>query len=75
MKEYPRYLLCMRFQSEAKASRMEQALHICLNFRARGRSESPGKEWFLTSPQELVELAQVIDPNLCEWDTPPLPSW
>ncbi|MDE0624991.1 MAG: GIY-YIG nuclease family protein [Bryobacterales bacterium] len=75
MKEYPRYLLCMRFQTEDKAIRMERALHICLNFRDRRCSESLGREWFRTSPQELVELAQVINPNLQEWDTPPLPSW
>lgn len=75
MKEAPRYLLCMRFQSEAEAISMEKALHICLNFRGRRCQESLGTEWFRTSPQELVELAQVIHPNLQEWDTPPMPSW
>lgn len=75
MKELPRYLLCMRLQSEAQAISLEKALHICLNFRDRRCSESPGTEWFRTSPQELVDLAQEINPNLREWDTPSLPSW
>lgn len=75
MKDAPRYLLCMRFQSEAKSISMEKALHICLNFRDLQCRESLGTEWFRTSPQELVELAQVINPNLQEWSIPPGPSW
>lgn len=75
MKEFPRYLLCIRLQSEADAKSLERALHTCLKFRGRRYRESPGTEWFRTSPQELVELVQVINPNLQEWDSPPVPSW
>ena len=75
MKEAPRYLLCIRFQSEAEAISLEKALHTCLNFRGRRCRESLGIEWFLTSSQELVELAQMINPNLKEWHTPSLPIW
>lgn len=75
MKEPPRYLLCMRLQTEAEAISLEKALHTCLKFRDRRCRESLGTEWFLTSPQELVDLARVINPNLKEWETPPVPSW
>ena len=75
MKEAPRYLLCIRLQSEAEAISLEKALHTCLNFRGLRCPESLGTEWFRTSPQELVDLAQVINPNLQEWHTPPVPSW
>lgn len=42
----------------------ESALHSILRVRGSHLSNSPGTEWFETSPEEIVELIGLIDPDL-----------
>lgn len=42
----------------------EAALHGALSIRGRRIDSSPGSEWFLTSPEEIVEVAKALDPLL-----------
>lgn len=39
---------------------LEQALHAILKLKHRQVDDAPGKEWFLTSPDEVNILAQAI---------------
>lgn len=47
-------------------SEWEAALHGILTIRGRRVAGSPGTEWFMTSPDEILELAYAIDPGLEE---------
>ena len=71
----PRYLLCVRFETESEAKKMERTLHSLLDFRNRKKLESLGSEWFETNAQELVELVQVIAPNVKRWSLPEISRW
>ncbi len=42
----------------------ESALHGVLTLRGRRIEDAPGAEWFLTSPDEVYELALVFEPAL-----------
>lgn len=42
----------------------EAAIHGALTIRGLRMKESPGTEWFLTSPDDVLALMQAIDPNL-----------
>jgi hypothetical protein len=42
----------------------ETALHSVLALRGRRIDASPGAEWFLTCPAEIMDLAKVFDPAL-----------
>jgi hypothetical protein len=48
----------------ANASEWESPIQAALTIRGRRISESPGSEWFLTSPEEVLELIKSIDPRL-----------
>ncbi len=43
----------------------ETALHGVLTIRGRRLKDSPGSEWFLTSPEEVLSLLRMFDPNAC----------
>lgn len=45
-------------------SAWEKALHGALSIRGLRIEDSPGVEWFLTSPEEIVALIKVIDPSI-----------
>ncbi len=42
----------------------ETALHSVLTLRGRQIESVPGVEWFLTSPEEILELARFFDPKM-----------
>jgi len=42
----------------------EAAIHGVLTLRGQKIDDSPGKEWFLTSPDEVRALVEVFDPKL-----------
>jgi hypothetical protein len=42
----------------------EAAFHAVLTLRGRRIEDAPGSEWFLTSPDEVYELANLFDPDL-----------
>lgn len=43
----------------------ETALHNALTLRGLRIKDSPGAEWFLSSPDELLDLIRALDPRLC----------
>ncbi len=43
---------------------MENAIHSVLKLRGQHIKNSPGSEWFLTSPDEVLALVKFFDPNL-----------
>jgi hypothetical protein len=43
---------------------LESTLHGALTLRGRLIEDSPGSEWFLTNPDEVLALAQSLDPRL-----------
>lgn len=45
---------------------MENALHSVLKLRGQHIKNSPGSEWFLTSPDEVLALVKFFDPTLSE---------
>lgn len=47
-----------------KANNLEQAIHSILNFKGRKVENSPGKEWFYTSPSEISNLLRSLFPEL-----------
>lgn len=47
-----------------KANQLEQMLHSILNFKGRKVENSPGKEWFYTSPNEISNLLNSLFPEL-----------
>jgi hypothetical protein len=47
-------------------SYMENALHSVLKLRGKHIKQLPGSEWFLTSPDEVLELVKFFDPTLSE---------
>lgn len=47
----------------------ETALHSVLTLRGLQIEDSPGTEWFLTSPEEILELAGVFDPSISDGST------
>jgi hypothetical protein len=51
----------------------ENALHGVLTLRGRRIEDVPGAEWFLTSPDEVYELAIIFDPRLSD-DLPANPA-
>jgi hypothetical protein len=44
----------------------EAALHGILTIRGLRMKDSPGSEWFLTSPEQLLELMHIVDPKLAQ---------
>jgi hypothetical protein len=42
----------------------ESAIHGVLTLRGLKMKDSPGSEWFLTSPEEILQLAHTFDPSL-----------
>lgn len=42
---------------------LEDAIHGVLTLRGRKVDDSPGKEWFLTSPEEVRTLVEFFDPK------------
>jgi hypothetical protein len=47
-------------------SLLETALHSVLNLRNRHIKDSPGSEWFMTNPEEVLEILKFIDKRLLE---------
>jgi len=45
---------------------MENALHSVLKLRGQHIKNSPGSEWFLTSPDEVLALVKFFDPTLAK---------
>jgi len=45
---------------------LEGAIHSVLDVRRRKVENSPGKEWYLTSPDEVLAIARFIDPHMVE---------
>ncbi len=43
---------------------LEAAIHGVLTLRGKKIDDSPGKEWFLTSPEEVRELVEFFDTSL-----------
>ena len=42
------------------SSLVEKALHSILKIKGRWLDKSPGKEWFITSPQEIEDIYMTI---------------
>ena len=59
--ERPHIALILR---TAKPVAWESALHSVLTLRGLQIESSPGAEWFLTSPDEILALARSFDPTL-----------
>ena len=61
----PRYLRSFRYETEAKARNMEGHLHYMLGDDCRRQrvQDIPGREWFLTSPDEIDELMRHLSPQ------------
>ena len=55
--EVPHIALVFRCTDSAL---LEAALHSVLKIRQRWLENAPGKEWFMTSPEEIKEIYQVI---------------
>ncbi len=41
-------------------SNLERALHSVLTLRGKKKKDSPGSEWFITTPEEITELIQTV---------------
>jgi len=41
-------------------SNLERALHSVLTLRGKKKKDSPGSEWFITTPEEISELIQTM---------------
>jgi len=51
------------------ASAVEDHIHTRLKSKSRHVADSPGQEWFWTSTEEIIDLAQEKEPQLnSEWD-------
>jgi hypothetical protein len=59
--ERPRIALIIR---TSHPGAWEAALHGVLTLRGLQIENVPGVEWFLTSPEEILELVKVFDPNI-----------
>jgi hypothetical protein len=59
--EKPHIALVLR---TSQPSAWESALHGVLTLRGLQLEDSPGVEWFLTSPEDILELVRSIDPKL-----------
>lgn len=59
--ERPRIALMLRTDA---APVWETALQAVLTLRGRKADNSPGSEWFLTSPDEVLALIELLDPTL-----------
>ncbi len=46
------------------ASELERAIHNILTLRGRRATSALGKEWFLTSPDEVLEIVRFIFPEM-----------
>lgn len=55
--ERPHIALVVRTQTPIP---LEAAIHNILTFRGRNIDNSPGSEWFLTSPEEVTEIVSFI---------------
>ena len=42
----------------------ERLLHGLLKFRGKHLSDAPGTEWFLTSPHEIIQIIECIQPGV-----------
>ena len=42
----------------------EKLLHGLLKFRGKHLSDAPGTEWFLTSPDEIIQIIECIQPGV-----------
>jgi hypothetical protein len=59
--ERPRIAIVLRTEMPAA---WESALHAALTLRGLQIEDSPGAEWFLTSPDDVLDLARQLDPRL-----------
>jgi len=55
--EHPRIALNIRTD---RASELEKAIHGILKVRGQYVSDAPGNEWFLTSPDEVMEIFEWV---------------
>lgn len=55
--EYPHIALLIKCDS---AREMERALHSILKVQGKWLKNSPGKEWFMTSPNEIKKIYNVL---------------
>jgi len=46
-----------------RSSQLESALHSVLKFRNRWIENAPGTEWFITSPEEVESIYQMLIDN------------
>jgi len=56
----PEYPKIARLFRTSDGSALEAAIHAILALRGREVEDSPGSEWFLTSPEEVDEIVQFI---------------
>ena len=59
--ERPRIAIIIR---TSYPSAWETALHGVLTLRGLQIENAPGVEWFLTSPEEILELVRAFDPKM-----------
>jgi len=59
--EKPHLALIVKTRDPAS---MEKAIHSVLKLRGQHIKNSPGSEWFLTSPDEVLALVKLFDPTL-----------
>jgi hypothetical protein len=39
---------------------LERALHSVLNLRGKRKTDAPGAEWFITTPDEILALIRMV---------------
>lgn len=59
--EHPHIAVILR---TPEPSPWESAIHDILTIRGHAKDDSPGSEWFLTSPEEILEIIRFIQPGL-----------
>jgi hypothetical protein len=55
-------IVAVAFRTKYSAA-LETAFHSIFTLRGLAVQDAPGTEWFLTSPEEAIALAKVIDPS------------
>ena len=59
--EYPQFAVLLR---TSKPSDWESSIHKILRIRNQDKTDAPGNEWFLASPEEIIDIIKIIDPSL-----------
>lgn len=59
----PEYPKIARLFRTADGSALEAAIHAILSLRGKELEDSPGSEWFLTSPDDVDEIVRFIAEN------------